>query len=66
MALVKIELIKALIFIGTFACLIAWDTFENRKDQRRVENLIATIKKDMRDFHERLCAIEERKTMEKE
>jgi len=41
---------------GTFL----WNRGEARADARRAEDLISAIRDDVRDFHGRLCAIEER------
>jgi hypothetical protein len=37
-----------------------WNRTEARADNRRVLDLIEAIRQDMKDFHGRLCAIEER------
>jgi len=41
-----------------------WARSESREDNRRIENtvtsLLTAIKDEMKDFHGRLCAIEER------
>jgi hypothetical protein len=51
MELVKIELIKLLILVGTFSGLISWDVFERRKDERRFEKLLTEIREDMKSLH---------------
>lgn len=38
-----------------------WNRGESRSDNRRVLDLIEAIHTEMRDFHGRLCAIEERR-----
>lgn len=38
-----------------------WNRAESRTDNRRVLDLIEAINKEMKDFHGRLCAIEERR-----
>ena len=42
------------------AGLIIWFRTESRNDHRQVIDLIMAIKEEMKDFHGRLCAIEER------
>ena len=42
------------------AGLIIWFRTESRSDHRLVIDLITSIKDEMKDFHGRLCAIEER------
>jgi hypothetical protein len=37
-----------------------WNRSESRNDHRLLLNLISAIKDEMKDFHGRLCAIEER------
>lgn len=38
-----------------------WNRSESRRDTRRILDLIEAINKEMKDFHGRLCTIEERK-----
>lgn len=42
------------------AGLIIWFRSESRADHRQVIDLIVAIQAEMKDFHGRLCAIEER------
>lgn len=37
-----------------------WNRSESRNDNRTILSLISSIEKEMKDFHGRLCAIEER------
>ncbi|NGX57253.1 MAG: hypothetical protein K940chlam3_00139 [Chlamydiae bacterium] len=37
-----------------------WNRSESRTDNRRCLDLIEAINKEMKDFHGKLCAIEER------
>lgn len=37
-----------------------WSRSENRSDMRGMETILEAIRQDMKDFHGRLCAIEER------
>jgi len=53
-------------FIGVFGLWI-WNRAENRADTRHMENMIRAnrdvidaIREDIKDFHGRLCSIEER------
>lgn len=50
-------LIANMIFTLT---LWLWNRSEARTDHRQIVDLIAAIKDEMKDFHGRLCAIEER------
>ena len=49
-----------LVLLISFTGLFFWNRSESRSDSRRMEDLITAIREDMRDFHGRLCAIEER------
>jgi len=52
------------LLIGNGAIIIPlflWNRSESRADTRRCEDLIAAIKEEIKDFHGRLCAIEERR-----
>lgn len=42
------------------AGLIIWFRAESRADHRQVVDLIMAIQQEMKDFHGRLCAIEEK------
>lgn len=42
------------------AGLILWFRSESRSDYRQCIDLIVAIQEEMKDFHGRLCAIEER------
>jgi len=55
-------------FIGVFGLFI-WNRAEARADARHMDgkleaqrNIISAIHEEMRDFHNRLCDIERRKT----
>lgn len=52
--------IEVLAIIGTNVFLFLWVRSESRSDQRNIEALITAIQQEMKDFHGRLCAIEER------
>jgi hypothetical protein len=57
---------EVMAIIGSFAGMFFWSRSESREDNRRIESLIAAIDKEMKDFHGRLCAIEERKKIKGE
>ena len=52
--------IQFLALLGSFTGLFFWSRSESRSDSRRIEDLITAIKDEIKDFHGRLCAIEER------
>lgn len=54
------DMVEFLALIATFAGLFFWSRSESRADTRRIEDLLSAIKDEMKDFHGRLCAIEER------
>jgi hypothetical protein len=47
-------------FMFTIAGLFFWNRSEANSDRRDMLNLIKSIEHEMKDFHGRLCAIEER------
>ena len=55
-------------FLITICGLFFWSRSESRSDVRRIEDLISAIHQEiyqeMKDFHGRLCAIEEQKKLE--
>lgn len=46
--------------IGTTITLFLWATNHAAEDKRAILNLMKMIQDEMKDFHGRLCAIEER------
>jgi hypothetical protein len=46
--------------------MFLWSISETNAQIIKIENWILEIHKEMKDFHGKLCAIEERKKMEKE
>lgn len=51
------------LFGGNLALILPlwlWNRSESRDDMRHILSLIDAIQKEMKDFHGRLCAIEER------
>lgn len=47
--------------IGFTLTLCLWRRSESRSDNRMMLGMIDAIQKEMKDFHGRLCTIEERK-----
>lgn len=54
------EWTQFVIFIGSIIGLFFWNRSESRSDMRHMLAIIDGIQKEMKDFHGRLCAIEER------
>lgn len=48
--------------IGTTISLFLWARKEGNEDRREIMNLLKGIQDEMKDFHGRLVAIEERRT----
>ena len=48
------------ILIFTLGGLFLWNRSESRSDTRMMLGMIDAIQKEMKDFHGRLCSIEER------
>ena len=46
---------------AVFLPIFFWMRTEANADRRDIVNLIVSIKEEMKDFHGRLCAIEERR-----
>lgn len=46
-------------FVGIFGLFI-WNRTESRNDMRCMMNILDAIQKEMKDFHGRLCMLEER------
>jgi hypothetical protein len=49
----------ALFFIGVFGLFI-WNRTESRADISQVMSILDAIQKEIKDFHGRLCALEEK------
>lgn len=49
------------IFVGSTVGLFFWNRAESRADFRMLMTVIHEMKDEMKDFHGRLCAIEEKK-----
>ena len=52
--------LQVLTIIGSTAGLFFWARSESNADRRETNNLIKEIKDEMKDFHGRLCTLEER------
>lgn len=56
--------IQIMILVASIAGVLLWSRSESREDNRkvevRVEALIQAIHAEMKDFHGRLCALEEK------
>lgn len=51
------------IFLGNAALVVSlffWNRSESRSDMRHMLAIVDAIKDEMKDFHGRLCAIEEK------
>lgn len=51
-----------ILVVGSNITMFLWSRSESRADQAEIRDLVRAIQQDVRDFHGRLCAIEERKT----
>lgn len=54
----------ATFFVGNIVFTLTlwlWNRSESRADNREILSLMKSIQEEMKDFHGRLCAIEERK-----
>ena len=51
---------QVLTIVGSNIALFLWARAESRSDTRIILTLIDSIQKEIKDFHGRLCAIEER------
>ena len=52
--------IQLVIFLATIVGTFLWSRSESREDCRRIEVIISAIQEEMKDFHGRLCALEEK------
>ena len=68
--ILAVNIAEFFILIITLTGIFFWSRSESRADNRRLEDMTASmhqeIYQEIRDFHGRLCAIEERKKMGKE
>ena len=65
--------VELIVLLGTIVGLFIWnrsegraDMREARNDSRRILDLIDAINKEIKDFHGRLCALEERRLGKRE
>jgi len=54
------EWAQLITLISAMAGMFLWNRSEANSDRRNMTNLIKAIEVEMKDFHGRLCAIEER------
>lgn len=52
--------VELLVLLGSILGLFLWNRSESRVDNRRCLDLIEAINKEIKDFHGRLCTLEER------
>ena len=61
---IKVQVFELLVLIITIVSLFLWCRSDAKDDyrqmQQRTDSLIDAIRNEMKDFHGRLCAIEER------
>lgn len=57
----KMEWLQVLALFLANAGLILWMRAESRADWRHMDSLVRAIQEEIKDFHGRLCAIEERR-----
>jgi hypothetical protein len=64
MDIISIVTIAAIVLanIGTTIGLFTWATSHAANDSRETKRILEAIQAEMKDFHGRLCAIEERNT----
>lgn len=55
------EWIQILTILGTNLAMFMWARSEARQDQQELRELIRAIQEEMKDFHARLCVIEEKR-----
>ena len=53
--------IQFIIFIVSIIGLFLWNRNESRADMRHIMSLLDAIQKEMKDFHDRLYALEKNK-----
>jgi len=61
LAIIGLNVAFMTISIGSTITLFLWARSEARHDQAQIRDLIVAIHAETKDFHGRLCAIEERK-----
>ena len=53
-------------FLIVVSGLLVWNRTESRADIIHIHNILESIQQEIKDFHGRLCAIEERRKEENE
>jgi hypothetical protein len=51
---------QVLVIFGSNIGLFLWARSESKADYRHTDSILQGIREDIKDFHGRLCAIEER------
>jgi hypothetical protein len=54
------DYVQFTIFFLAIVGLFMWNRAEGRADARHLQSMLDAIHQEMKDFHGRLCAIEER------
>ena len=66
----KVQALELVVIMVTICGMFFWSRSESRADNRRLEDLVSSMHQEtyaeMKDFHGRLCAIEERKKVAEE
>lgn len=52
---------QVLTIVGSNIALFLWARNESRSDYRETRQIIETIQMEIKDFHGRLCALEEKR-----
>lgn len=60
LALIGSNISMMVISLGITITMFKWARAEAREDQQEIRFLVVAIQEEMKDFHGRLCAIEER------
>jgi len=58
--LIYTDIINLIVIMTTIAGLFMWNRSESRADIRMMQEIMMAIKEENKEFHGRLCAIEER------
>jgi hypothetical protein len=56
---------QVLTIVGSNMVLFLWSRAESRSDMRMMLSIIDGIRQEIKDFHGRLCSLEEKKKKEK-
>jgi hypothetical protein len=55
------EWAQIMVILGSNMAMFMWARSEARHDQQEVREIIRSIQEEIKDFHARLCKIEERR-----